>query len=100
MKVLINPGIVRDVISDRNWPEVAKDLEGYGSFNAYPFAGRASYILASLYLRRNYGSIFRSAQYLQLRTARRLVKDLTRSISAALRPAKGYALVLDDSPGR
>jgi hypothetical protein len=59
----------------------------------YPFAGRASYILASLYLRRNYGSIFRSAQSLQLRTARRLVKDLTRSISAALRwiawPAKG-----------
>jgi hypothetical protein len=50
----------------------------------YPFAGRASYILASLYLRRNYGSIFRSAQSLQLRTARRLVKDLTRSISAAL----------------
>jgi hypothetical protein len=51
-------------------------------------------ILASLYLRRNYASIFRSAQSLQLRTAQNLVKGFTRSISATLkcmtRPAKGY----------
>ena len=25
----------RDVISDRDWPEVAKDLEGHRCFNAY-----------------------------------------------------------------
>ena len=46
---------------------------------------RASYILASLYLRRKYASIFKSAQSLQLRTARNLVKDLTRSINATLK---------------
>jgi hypothetical protein len=25
----------RDVISNRDWPEVAKDLEGHRGFNAY-----------------------------------------------------------------
>jgi hypothetical protein len=49
-----------------------------------PFPGHANCLLASPYLRRNYASIFRSAQSLQLRTARNLVKALP-GVSATLK---------------